>query len=643
MALVEFRVLGPLEVRRDGELVDLRGPKQRALLGLFLLRANEVVAQEEIIHELWGEDAPPTARASLQNRVHALRKLLGPEFVERQPSGYVFHVDADAVDLGKFERLVLDARSADPAERAVKLREALALWRGTPLVEFPTEPFAQHEIARLDEERLSALEDRIRADLELGAHTQLVPELEALVQRYPLRERLWSLLMLALYRAGRQADALAAYGRAHRTLTEELGVEPSTALRDLQRAILVQDEALDDPTEEMGWAIAHAAAILPRSEGDRAESLFEYGVAFLRNGETRRGVSTLRAAARLAERTGARSVEERARLYLSYIEVFTEGASISTYLDETQRALARFERTSDEAALDVALPHVAQMLAAVGREDDATAVTLRCVERAVLNGDAGAEALARTAWLLGLAHGTTPAKTAYAAYESLAEHDWRKAWSAPFAAVRLAIARALILAQLGCADEADTCGVRALDEAKTLTGLWLVVEAMEGCAAVALMAGRAEVAARHLRAAHDIVEVQGDRLPRAFAKATLAHALALAGETEEAADLALRARAEGSPEEFTIETGWRRALALTAAARGRFDEAIVLSDEARARAAASDYLVVRGLTLEEAARIRAGAGDAEGAAAALREALDVYERKGALAGSSRVRSALVGG
>src|SRR5262245_21627946 len=170
MTALEFRVLGPLEVRRDGEPVAIPAPRQRALLGFLLVRANEPVSQDELIDQLWGEDAPPNARASLQNQVHALRKLLGYEVLERQAAGYVMHVEPEQLDLTRFEGLVIEARRAEAKERAAKLRKALSYWRGPALVEFPSQPFAQHEINRLEEERLAALEERIDAELELGAH-----------------------------------------------------------------------------------------------------------------------------------------------------------------------------------------------------------------------------------------------------------------------------------------------------------------------------------------------------------------------------------------------------------------------------------------------------------------------------------------
>ena len=304
MPALEFGILGPLEVRRDGEPVTIGAPRQRALLGYLLLHANEAVPADELIDQLWGEAALPTARASLHNHVHSLRKIVGPKTLALVPGGYVLSVERGQLDLERFERLTSEARQAEPRERAAKLRDALACWRGPPLVEFPTEPFAQHEINRLEEERLSALEDRVDADLELGRHGDLVAELESLVDRSPLRERLWAQLMLALYRAGRQADALAAYRRAHHRFVSDLGLEPGVVLRELQRAILVQDAALEDPAGLIGSTLERAAAILPRTPKERAESLYELGVSLLRLGDNRQATGALGAAERMAAATG---------------------------------------------------------------------------------------------------------------------------------------------------------------------------------------------------------------------------------------------------------------------------------------------------------------------------------------------------
>jgi DNA-binding SARP family transcriptional activator len=237
--------LGSLEVAADGAQVSLGGQKQRALLAILLLRAGRVVSTDTLIDQLWGERPPRTAATSLHNLISQLRKVLGPDVVVTRPPGYVLDLDGGELDLRRFEQAVRDARDADPAERARLLGEALALWRGGPLAEFAYEPFAQGEIARLEELRLSALEDRIDADLELARHGGIVGELESLVAEHPTRERLRGQLMLALYRSGRQADALESYRDARRALTQELGLEPTPALQQLHAAILRQEAGLE--------------------------------------------------------------------------------------------------------------------------------------------------------------------------------------------------------------------------------------------------------------------------------------------------------------------------------------------------------------------------------------------------------------
>ncbi|MGI8480347.1 MAG: BTAD domain-containing putative transcriptional regulator, partial [Gaiellaceae bacterium] len=232
---MEFRILGPLEVLENGRQVDLGGAKQRALLAVLLLHANEVVSTDRLIDALWEEDAPETGRKALQVYVSQLRKALGKERIATRSPGYRLQVERDELDLARFQRLLEEG----------KPREALSLWRGPPLADFAFERFAHSEIARLEDLRLAGLEDRIEADLGIGRHAALVGELEAIVRQHPLRERLRAQLMLALYRSGRQAEALEAYQDARQALVEELGIEPGRALRELQQAILQQDDALD--------------------------------------------------------------------------------------------------------------------------------------------------------------------------------------------------------------------------------------------------------------------------------------------------------------------------------------------------------------------------------------------------------------
>jgi DNA-binding SARP family transcriptional activator len=241
---MEFGLLGVLEVRAGDGPVRLPARKQRALLALLLLNANRVVARERLIDGLWGDGPPETAVKALQVYVSQLRKLLPAGTLVTRPPGYLLAVEPEAVDLLRFERLVAEARQAEPGEAAVLLREALGLWRGPPLGEFADEPFARIEAGRLEELRLAAVEERIEADLRLDRHAELIAELEALVAEQPHRERLRAQLMLSLYRSGRQADALEAY-RAARAALDELGLEPGVPLRQLERQILAQDRELD--------------------------------------------------------------------------------------------------------------------------------------------------------------------------------------------------------------------------------------------------------------------------------------------------------------------------------------------------------------------------------------------------------------
>src|SRR5919206_572403 len=247
----DFGLLGPLQVTREGSELQLGGPKQRALLAILLMEANHAVSADRLIDALWGDRPPDTAKNTLQVYVSQLRKLLPEGSLETVPPGYRLAVAPEAIDLSRFEELAHQGRAAlgigDAAAAAQALGEALALWRGPALADLALEEFAQAEAARLEELRLGVLEDRIEADLALGRHGPLVAELERLIAENPFRERLRAQLMLALYRSGRQAEALAVYQRTRRTLVDELGIEPGESLRQLEQAILAHDPALDPP------------------------------------------------------------------------------------------------------------------------------------------------------------------------------------------------------------------------------------------------------------------------------------------------------------------------------------------------------------------------------------------------------------
>lgn len=249
---MEFQILGPLEVRSGDGPLPLGGPHQRTLLALLLLHANEAVGRERLIDEIWGEAPPKTAHVSLNGYVSRLRKLMPSEsgvVIETRSDGYALRLPPEQLDSNRFETLVAQGRAAldggDAAAASALLSEGLALFRGPPLADLAVLEFAQPEARRLDELRLSALMDRIEADLALGHGGELVPELETLVHAHPFQERLRGQLMLALYRSGRQTEALEVYRRTRELLADELGLEPSRALQQLERAMLQQDATLD--------------------------------------------------------------------------------------------------------------------------------------------------------------------------------------------------------------------------------------------------------------------------------------------------------------------------------------------------------------------------------------------------------------
>ena len=249
---MEFGLLGPVQARMAGRPVELGGPKQRALLALLLLHLNEPLSVDSIVDALWGETMPPSATKMVHLYISRLRKALDRANVGNviltRPGGYVLELDPGALDLNRFEQLVRQSRRdlpTQPARAAAGLREALSLWRGPALADLSREEFAAVESVRLEEERLGATEDLVEAELALGHHAELASRLEALIANHPTRERLRGQLMLALYRSGRQAEALAAYRATRATLVEELGIEPSRTLQELHEAILRQDGALE--------------------------------------------------------------------------------------------------------------------------------------------------------------------------------------------------------------------------------------------------------------------------------------------------------------------------------------------------------------------------------------------------------------
>jgi YVTN family beta-propeller protein len=270
---VEFRILGPLEVIDEDRSLELGGSKQRSVLAMLALRAGRVVSTDTLIDGLWGDAPPATASKSLQVYVSRLRKALGEDVIVTRTPGYLLDVRPESIDVAHVEALLEQAHGEAPPEASSTLSTALALWRGPTLEDLAHEPFAQVEIGRLEELRLGAVEDRIDADLDLGKHASLVPELETLSRRHPYRERLIAQRMLALYRSGRQTEALEVYRDARTRLMDEIGIEPDPELRDLERRVLSQDPSLASPVA------GEQADEKPRRRPRRRVSLALAGVA----------------------------------------------------------------------------------------------------------------------------------------------------------------------------------------------------------------------------------------------------------------------------------------------------------------------------------------------------------------------------
>ena len=371
---MDFRILGPLEVLEEDQSVVLGGVKLRALLALLVLHANESMSSERLVDELWGEHPPANATKAVQVQISRLRRALGASAEEGSDSviitrdrGYVLRTSPESVDSIRFERLVNEGRGelvAGRPERAVgSLEAALTLFRGEPLVDFAFEPFAQAEIARLNDLRVAALEELVEAKLALGRHAEVVGLLESLVREHPYRERLRAQLMLALYRCERQADALQAYQNARKTLVEDLGIEPGERLRDLERCILAQDPAL---------AITGPRA--PEVTPERAQSAFvgrdyEFGELLLALGEACAGQGRLLLIAGEPGIGKSRLVEEliahaRMRGVRAFVGRCWEAGGAPPYWPWVQ-SLRAFVRDSDAAMLRSQLPASAAELAQI--------------------------------------------------------------------------------------------------------------------------------------------------------------------------------------------------------------------------------------------------------------------------------------
>jgi DNA-binding SARP family transcriptional activator len=372
---MEFRILGPLGASAGGRELSLGGPKPRALLALLLLRSNEVVPADRLIDELWGEDSPEDAAAALRVNVSRLRKALPEDVLATRSPGYVVRVEPDQLDLHRFERLVDEGRrllaSGLAADASERLRDALSLWRGPALADFAYESFAQAAIARLEELKLAALELRIDADLVLGRHHELVGELEALVAEQPLRERLRRDLMTTLYRSGRQAEALEAYRNARHALVDGLGIEPSAALQELERAILRQDPSLDVAAPERARVreAAERSILVTVANETRVDALLAVAEPLVRHPP--RVIVLARLVPDAAELRAASAWLEERRFELEARGVVARAASFTSTAPGAELA-----RLAAELDVELLLADIPDALLAEGAPDEQLAAVL---------------------------------------------------------------------------------------------------------------------------------------------------------------------------------------------------------------------------------------------------------------------------
>jgi DNA-binding SARP family transcriptional activator len=630
---MEFRILGPLEVQRDGKTVRIAAPRQRALLALLLLRANDVVPLDELIDRLWDGEPPPSAKAVLQNTVSALRKVLGAEVVETVSPGYRLNVVDHAVDVRRFERLCADARGATAEIRASRLRQALAQWRGPPLVDFP---FADAEIVRLEELRFAALEERIDADLELGRHGALVSELEALVLSYPLRERLWAQLMVALYRSGRQAEALSTYRRAHRAFVDELGIEPGPNLKELQRAVLVQDARLEagaklDPSE----LLERAGALLPTPDyATRAQSLVDYSDALFRLGERERAAAVLEEAAAQGARSADTVVSALIDVRRVQRAVSAGRADLSELLAAADRAMHVVESAGDSRRLAKVLNVRAVAMRELGRAADALVDLERALTVARESGDEWQVGWTSNMIGMTLMIGPVPAPEALdRCQELLAAIEW-----GPPGPLGLWISVGILHAQLGRAGDGRRSAEQAVTSSRDadLKGEYAVMQWLASW--VDTLAGDSDSAERRLRTALDLFDAVGDASAAPAVRAELARVLVDRGQHEEPEALANVARAGATSDDLIRCNSLRRALALVEAGRGNADLSRELARDAVDAITRTDWLNHIGGTLEDAGRVEAIlAGDPR---PAVRRAVNAYRAKGNLVGAARAQRLL---
>jgi DNA-binding SARP family transcriptional activator len=631
---VQFFLLGPLEVRKGGRIL-VASRKQRALLAALLLRRNTVVSADELVDALW-ERPPRTAHASLLNHVGRLRRGLASELLETAAPGYRLRTRSRDVDHDRFLDLLRAGRESDAQRRAELLRQADLLWRGRVLADVLLFGSFAEEVEALDELRLETLEERVEADLEAGRHRELVPELEALAAQHPLRERLLEQLMVALYRSGRQADALDTYRAARRRLVEELGLDPGTALVRLERAILAHDLPLSTRTRRDAppSLLTKTVELAPGTYAEKAEFAFRLGTALRLMGERDYAREVFEEAGERAELARVRHITLRVKLELEVDRVHREAATLTETLAFARRAAAEFDELEDDLGAALALFTCGALHRGLGHIEQAVQDFRRAVgygRRAV-----------GTSWPTGmilavegesLFLGPMPVEDAIRRCDEILDSvEW-----GPPGPVGVYCSLGMLHAMRGEFVPARAYVRRAAVACEeygllTLRAGWVTHIA----AAVEELAGELVVAEELLRQGYgELASAKAPGIARLVAGAH-ARVLALLARGDEARDMAQVAepRIEG---DLTTKIQWLRAEALLRAATGDTAGALARAEEAVREASASDLLPLNAETMLDLASVLAAAGRSDEALASAASARLLFEQKEHLVGIERAR------